>query len=53
MDGYPSYGEDINTYDEIVGYASTAAGKLAFLCANSRFTDLGSLGGGSSWPNGD
>lgn len=52
MDGYPSYGEDINTYDEIVGYASTAAGKRAFLCANSRFTDLGSLGGGSSWPNG-
>jgi len=52
MDGYSSCGEDINIYDEIVGYASTATGKRAFLYANSRFTDLGSLGGGSSWPNG-
>ena len=38
--------------DEIVGSADTAAGTRAFRYADSRFTDLGSLGGTFSRANG-
>ena len=48
MDGASSDAQDINLADEIVGSAETPAGTRAFRYENSRFTDLGSLGGTSN-----